>query len=555
MRYIFLFILLFINYELISQNIETQLRERGEAYVSFNISDVISKQIDFSALSFDKITDDKVYFYLSLDNYENTLTKDVNYRLEEIPSKLNKIEMASSLEAFSYFWDKYPTYQQYDSLMHKFQTNFPNLCKLENIGTLASGREILAVKLGDNVNTDENEVKFFYTSTMHGDEVTGYVMMLRLIDYLLTNYSSDSEVQYLMNNVEIWINPLANPDGTYHSGNNTVFGATRYNANAVDLNRNYPDPEDGPHPDGKVYQPETVFFMNLADSVKFNISANFHGGQEVVNYPWDTWSKLSADDDWWKIVSKRFADTAQANSPSGYMEMFGTGYTNGYQWYSVWGGRQDYMNYYQHCREVTIEISNNKTISESLLDAHWGYLKPSLLNYISDATHGITGHITDSITGFAVKSKIEILNHDIDSSCVYSNDSAFYFRPINTGVYDIKYSADGYFPKIIHNVHLYIDSLVNLDVELVSGYDAINDYSGMIKLSVFPNPINSDALFIKSNISFDYIEIVDLLGKQFYNEKVNSKLLKLNIRNYPKGVYIVRVSLKDGVISKKLIIQ
>jgi len=43
--------------------------------------------------------------------------------------------------------------------------------------------------------------------------------MLRLADYLLENYTSDLKVKDLVDNLEIWINPLANPDGTYNSGN------------------------------------------------------------------------------------------------------------------------------------------------------------------------------------------------------------------------------------------------------------------------------------------------------------------------------------------------
>ena len=37
----------------------------------------------------------------------------------------------------------------------------------------------------------------------------------------------------------------------------------RYNSNFIDLNRNYPDPEDGPHPDGNPYQQETNIFLGL----------------------------------------------------------------------------------------------------------------------------------------------------------------------------------------------------------------------------------------------------------------------------------------------------
>ena len=47
--------------------------------------------------------------------------------------------------------------------------------------------------------------------------------MLHLIDYLLTNYGTDTRVTNMINNMVIWINPLANPDGTYHGGNNTVM--------------------------------------------------------------------------------------------------------------------------------------------------------------------------------------------------------------------------------------------------------------------------------------------------------------------------------------------
>ena len=86
-----------------------------------------------------------------------------------------------------------------------------------------------------------------------------FVLSLRLIDYLLNNYSVNDRVTEIVNNVEIWINPLANPDGAY-TNNNSVYGAIRYNANWVDLNRNYPDPEDGPHPDGNPYQIETEAF-------------------------------------------------------------------------------------------------------------------------------------------------------------------------------------------------------------------------------------------------------------------------------------------------------
>ena len=127
-------------------------------------------------------------------------------------------------------WDYYPTYSQYVSIMQSFADSFPSICKLHNIGTLNSGHEILIAQISDNVGLPENEPSFLYTSSMHGNELTGYVLMLRLIDELLHGYGTSSQYTNLINEVDIWINPLANPDGAYAAGDHTVNGATRYNA-------------------------------------------------------------------------------------------------------------------------------------------------------------------------------------------------------------------------------------------------------------------------------------------------------------------------------------
>ena len=113
-------------------------------------------------------------------------------------------------------------------------------------------------------------------------------MMLRLIDYLLEN-QDEPEVQTVMNNIDLYIAPNTNPDGTYHGGNNTVDYATRENANGIDMNRNYPDPHGDAHPDGYEYQTETQWMMQFAQDNAFTMSANYHGGAEVMNYPWDNY--------------------------------------------------------------------------------------------------------------------------------------------------------------------------------------------------------------------------------------------------------------------------
>ncbi len=86
--------------------------------------------------------------------------------------------------------------------------------------------------------------------------------------------------------------------------------------------------------------------MNFASFHDFVMSTNLHGGAEVCNYPWDTWVKRHPDDDWWQFVCREYADTVHVYAPSGYLDGFDNGITNGYDWYSISGGRQDYMNFF-----------------------------------------------------------------------------------------------------------------------------------------------------------------------------------------------------------------
>jgi hypothetical protein len=192
-----------------------------------------------------------------------------------------------------------------------------------------------------------------------------------------------------------------------------------------------------------------------------------HGGAEVCNYPWDTWSNLTADNNWWQYVSQEYADSCQTNSGNGYFNYLNDGITNGWDWYSVSGGRQDYMNFFKYCREFTLELSDDKTPNPNDLPMLWDANFPSLLNYMEQSLYGIRGIVTDSITGNPLKAKIEITNHDVDSSHVFSNlPIGNYHRYLYQGNYSLIYSKNGYYPKTINATILNNDIIIE-DVELV----------------------------------------------------------------------------------------
>lgn len=522
--------------------------DRGEVYFKFE-NPGHKQLIELTrAISIDNVKkSNEVYAYANKKEFINFLGFDIDFEILTAPSLMHQVKMKDKVNLKEIDdWDFYPTYEAYVEMMYQFETDYPDLCDVFSIGQTIEGREIIFAKISDNISQNEGEAQFLYTGTMHGDETAGYVIFLRLIDYLLSNYGTDPRVDNMVNGLEIWINPLANPDGTFHGGNNTINGAQRYNSNGVDLNRNYPDPEDGPHPDGNEWQVETLLFMQLAEDNHFTMAANTHGGAEVVNYPWDTWPTLAADDAWWQYVSHEFADTAQANSPNGYLDGFNDGITNGYQWYTTSGNRQDYMNYFHQCREVTLEISDTKLIPESQLEAHWDYTYRSFLNYLEQVMFGVSGTITDADSGEPVYAEVFIDGHDMDSSWVYSQeDFGTYYRLLMEGTFDITFTAYGYFPQTIENVVVVNRELTQLDVQL-EGADLIADFEAS-ETSISPS----------SSIDFTDLTFGDITSWEWEFEGGEPSVSDLQnptgILYNETGTFDVTLTVSNGTDSQTII--
>ncbi len=463
------FILLFFQNSLTAQNssIEDVIDDRGEAVVKVLINNKQQAVYLNQIASVEKVYSDAVLMYLNRDQFKTIKSLGLKTELySPYYSNSRAITMAYTTAEMAN-WDKYPTWSVYQDMMLNFAASYPDICALDTIGFSEEGRALLVVKISDNVSTDETEPEFFLTGQMHGDELVGYILPLRMIDYLLSNYGSNDQVDNLVNSLELWINPLSNPDGTYGNSETDVSSATRYNANGIDLNRNFPDPNGSWNPDGNETAAENLAMMNFAAQRHFVMSANSHAGAELVNYPWDSWEELHADDDWLYETSRKYADTAQANSPSGYMTQQDDGITNGYAWYTTDGSRQDYFNYYEHCREVTLEWSDPKLLDAEELPAHWNYNRNALLNYFEEATEGIHGIITDSVTGEPIEAEVFIEGHDERNTQVYSDlPNGDYHRLLAAGSWHLQYSKEGYQTKTLQ-FELEQDETINQNVQLV----------------------------------------------------------------------------------------
>jgi hypothetical protein len=519
------------------EKIEIYFQKDGEIYFKFKIFSKSEIETLTRIISIDNVIGNDVYAYANKEEFEKFKKLGYDFELLSLPHETaTGLTMSDDIKSIQ-AWNVYPTYDQYVAMMTAFQTNYPNICKLIDIGPTASGlRHLYAIKITDSVNVRKPKPRFLYTSSMHGDEITGYVTMLRLIDTLAKGYGVVPQFTYLLQNVEIWINPLANPDGTYKGGNNTVTGAVRYNNNNIDLNRNYPDPAAGLHPDGNSWQTETVNFMNFATSNYFMLSMNFHGGAEVFNYPWDTWSRYPPDESWDIQIGKHFVDTVHAIAPTYMADNLGypnyPGVVNGYDWYRVTGGRQDFMTYFRYGREITCEISHTKLPAASTLPTYWNNLNKSLLNFIKESLYGIRGIVTDSITGAKLKAKVYIAGHDADSSWIYSDSvSGDYHRFIATGTYPLTFSSPGYYSKTISNVYAKIDSTTILNVQL----KPIIVPSNLTLTAVLSGNYNGTTM-ISKNIT------VELHNATTPYSLVESKTVSLNSSGVGNPVYTTAVN-------------
>lgn len=439
----FAILFLFVSLGLFAQetNLSKLMQDRNEYYFTFELNGNDNLQKIAQTISVDRVDGNVVTAYANNKEFAEFQQFGYEITLQTPPSMMFEAEMWDGSNRAEYDWDAYPTYSAYEAMMFQFATDHPDMCEILDLGTLPSNRKILIAHI--NNGSGAGKPKFLYTSTIHGDETTGWMLMLRFIDYLLENPTLP-ECENILNNIDLYVGPNTNPDGTYHGGNNTVNGATRYNANGVDMNRNYADPHGGPHPDGNAYQQETLWFMDLAQNNNFVMGANYHGGAEVMNYPWDNTYTLHADDQWYQLISHEYADLCHVQSSS-YMTDYNNGVTNGAQWYMIGGGRQDYMNGYAQCRELTIECSNTKCPSATQMPSFWNINKNSIFAFVNQCLNGIHGTVVDAVSKSPIAgATINILGHDDQYSTISTGLAGDFHRPIKAGTYNVAIIKNGY---------------------------------------------------------------------------------------------------------------
>ena len=189
---------------------------------------------------------------------------------------------------------------------------FPNIISNRVvIGQSVEGRDIWAFKVSDNPNEDEDEPEVLYTALTHSREPLGMMNLMYFVQLLLEEYDEDSELNYLINNREIWFIPVVNPDGYVYNELIEPNGGGMHRKNrldtncgngdnrGVDLNRNYgygwgsDDTGSSPNPCSATYrgesefsEPETQAVRDFIIEHQFKNVLHYHSYWNTYIHPW-----------------------------------------------------------------------------------------------------------------------------------------------------------------------------------------------------------------------------------------------------------------------------
>ncbi|MCS7244255.1 MAG: M14 family metallopeptidase [Candidatus Calescibacterium sp.] len=134
-------------------------------------------------------------------------------------------------------------YERIIESMKELQTKYPDRVFLQTIGKTFEGRDIVVIKVSKKNDRRQDKKSLLITGLHHAREWATGEAALNVVEKLLANYDTDENIKNLLDNIDIYVIPVVNPDGYEYSlkqsrwwrKNRKVFN----DSVGVDLNRNY----------------------------------------------------------------------------------------------------------------------------------------------------------------------------------------------------------------------------------------------------------------------------------------------------------------------------
>ena len=424
-----LFLILLFCFILFSNVFAWRDNER-EVRVFYNNDFELGKLIDLQPRG-DIYPNGEALIYVIPTEFEALKSTGLKYRIEREDVKAFAENFWTSMDNTR---EAYHTYAEIVALADSLVTAFPDICEKYMFGTSVQGRELGALKISDNVSLDENEAEVMFDGGIHGDEIGCAENCIRFARDLCREYGIDPNITDLIDNREIWIYYMVNPDGR--------VADNRYNANGVDLNRDSGYMWDGwGNSSGAFSQPESKALRDCHYNRQFVVHTTYHSGIEYISCPWSYRADQCPD------FSHILQLAGEYASSSGYANMeYGQGCTG---MYPINGSTKDTNYGMMGAISWSMEISQQKHPPTYQIMMFYNYNKPAMLSMIEHSGYGLEGVVTDVNTGDAITAAVFI---DDYFPCYTDPAVGDYHKYVLPGTYDITIVANGYETQTITNV-------------------------------------------------------------------------------------------------------
>jgi len=214
----------------------------------------------------------------------------------------------------------YYTLEEVENELDSMRFFYPNLISVKAAagnGNSVQGRPLYFVRISDNPDINQDKPRIFFNALTHAREPVGMQQMFFFMWYLLENYYTSEEIQYLVDNLEIYFLPVVNPDGYQYNDSIAPDGGGMWRKNrkhlsggqiGVDLNRNfgykwgYDDIGSSPYPEDETYrgpnafsEPETQIVRDFCIQKNFRLAMNYHTYANYLMYPLCYLTELTPD--------------------------------------------------------------------------------------------------------------------------------------------------------------------------------------------------------------------------------------------------------------------
>ena len=212
-------------------------------------------------------------------------------------------------------WTTYHDMAGVYSSLSTMSTDHPTICSLITIGTSVEGRNISGLRISNNPTTiDRSKPASLFLGLHHAREWISEEVPLYLANYLLDNYATSAYIKRLIDNTEIWIIPVVNPDGfAYTQTTDRLWRKNRRNNGdgtyGVNINRNFSYQWGGAGSSGTTSsgdyrgpsafsEPETCAVRDLYEGTNgrnFNCLISYHAYDQYIMYPWNYTATAAPD--------------------------------------------------------------------------------------------------------------------------------------------------------------------------------------------------------------------------------------------------------------------